>query len=118
MESPSAGDVVLVPFPFSDLSQFKLRPAIVLAVVQRGDCILCQVTSNAYGDPSAVQVTDEDFSAGSLRIVSFARPSKVFTAHRQLITRRVGTLKREALLKVIDALILLLRSSLNGERLE
>jgi len=52
--TPTAGAVVLVPFPFSDLSQAKLRPAIVLADVGRDDWILCQITSNPYGDPRAV----------------------------------------------------------------
>lgn len=45
MVTPSAGAVVLVRFPFSDLSQTKLRPAAVLADGGRGDWILCQVTS-------------------------------------------------------------------------
>jgi len=49
------GSVALVPFPFSDLSQAKLRPAIVLASVGRGDWILCQVTSNEYGDDRAIR---------------------------------------------------------------
>ena len=48
MVTPAAGTVVLVPFPFSDLSQAKLRPAVVLADVGRGDWILCQITSNPY----------------------------------------------------------------------
>jgi len=52
MVAPSAGGIVLVPFPFSDLSQAKLRPAVALAHAGRGDWILCQVTSNPYGDPS------------------------------------------------------------------
>jgi hypothetical protein len=47
--APSTGDVVLVPFPFSDLSQTKVRPADCLADAGRGDWILCQVTSNSYG---------------------------------------------------------------------
>jgi len=38
--APSAGSVVLVPFPFSDLSQSKLRPAVVLADAGQGDWIL------------------------------------------------------------------------------
>ena len=46
MVAPSAGGLVLVPFPFSDLSQAKLRPAAALAEAGRGDWILCQVTSN------------------------------------------------------------------------
>jgi mRNA interferase MazF len=54
MVALAAGKVVLVPFPFSDLSKSKLRPAVVLASVGRGDWILCQVTSSPYGDPRAI----------------------------------------------------------------
>ncbi len=57
MVTPTAGSVVLVPFPFSDLSQSKLRPAVVLADAGLGDWILCQVTSRSYADPRAVQLT-------------------------------------------------------------
>jgi len=46
MVSPSKGSVVLVKFPFSDLSSSKLRPAVVLAAAGRDDWILCQITSN------------------------------------------------------------------------
>lgn len=53
MVAPAAGEVVLIPFPFSDLSQTKVRPAICLADAGRGGWILCQVTSNPYGDPAA-----------------------------------------------------------------
>lgn len=74
MVSPAVGKIVLVPFPFSDLSQSKLRPAIVLAAAGRGDWILCQVTSNPYGDPNAISITDECFNQGSLRVTSLARP--------------------------------------------
>ena len=70
MVAPVAGGVVVVPFPFSDLSQAKLRPAIVLADAGRGDWILCQVTSNPYGDPYAIHLTDASFAAGSLRAIA------------------------------------------------
>ena len=46
----AAGEVVLVRFPFSDLSSSKLRPAVILAAAGRQDWILCQITSNAYAD--------------------------------------------------------------------
>jgi hypothetical protein len=81
VESPSAGAVVLVPFPFSDLSSAKLRPAAVLAAAGRGDFILCQITSNPYADPAAVELTDAEFASGSLQRTSYARPGKLFTAH-------------------------------------
>ena len=84
MVTPTAGSVVLVPFPFSDLSQSKRRPAVVLASAERGDWILCQVTSKSYEDARAVKLTDDDFKYGSLRLVSYARPAKLFTAHESL----------------------------------
>ena len=49
MVTPSTGAVVLLPFPFSDLSRSKLRPAVILADAGRDDWILCQITSNPYG---------------------------------------------------------------------
>ena len=54
MVAPSVGMVVTVRFPFSDLSNSKKRPAIVLAPSDRGDWILCQITSNAYADADAI----------------------------------------------------------------
>ena len=88
MVTPATGSVVLVPFPFSDLSQSKLRPAIVLADSGRGDWILCQVTSNAYSDARAVEISSADFRTGSLRLTSYARPGRIFTAHRASLPLR------------------------------
>ncbi len=80
MVTPSEGSVVLVRFPFSDLSSFKLRPAAVLAFSGRNDWILCQITSNPYSDPRAIRIDGSDFEIGSLQRVSYARPGKLFTA--------------------------------------
>jgi mRNA interferase MazF len=71
---PAVGAIVLVRFPFSDLSQSKLRPAVVLADAGRGDQILCQITSKPYGDAGAVALDHTAFTSGSLRVVSYARP--------------------------------------------
>lgn len=96
MVTPSAASVILVRFPFSDLSQSKLRPAVVLAHADRGDWILCQITSKPYGDARAVEITDIDFAHGGLRVVSYARPAKLFTAHESLFSAEAGKLKAEA----------------------
>jgi mRNA interferase MazF len=80
--TPAVGAVVLVRFPFSDLSRAKLRPAIVLAHAGRGDAVLCQVTSKSYGDARAIAIGATDLTTGSLRVASFARPGKLFTAKR------------------------------------
>ena len=86
---------MLVPFPFSDLSQAKLRPGAVLADAGRGDWILCQITSNPYGDPGALGLTDESFERGSLHRASFVRPGKLFTANRDLMVSEVGGLNTD-----------------------
>jgi mRNA interferase MazF len=60
------GDVVVIPFPFSDLSQSKRRPALVLAVLQGDDLILCQITSKSIKDNYAIPVDENDFESGSI----------------------------------------------------
>lgn len=105
MGTPSVGDVVLVRFPFSDLSQSKLRPAVVLADAGRSDWVLCQVTSNAYGDAAAVLLASSDFAAGSLSTVSYARPGKLFTASESLMTSQAGRLNRATLGRGVGAVI-------------
>ncbi len=112
MVTPAAGAVVLVPFPFSDLSQAKLRPAVVLADAGRGDWILCQVTSNPYGDPRAVELREANFATGSLHRVSYARPGKLFTASRDLLVAQVAALDASPLRQIIETVIGLLRGGL------
>ncbi len=110
MVAPAAGAVVLVRFPFSDLSQTKLRPAVVLADVGRRDWILCQVTSKPYGDTRAIKLEDTSFSSGSLRVLSYVRPGKFFTANWDLIVSEVATLQPPSLKQVVDAVVDLLRA--------
>jgi mRNA interferase MazF len=98
----TVGSVVLIPFPFSDLSNSKLRPAVVIAEVDHGDWILCQVTSQTYSDPQAIKISDDSLQQGSLQRISYVRPGKLFTAHSSLIRRRVSQLKPEVLKQIVD----------------
>ena len=93
MVAPAISVVVLVRFPFSDLSQSKLRPAVVLADAGRGDRILCQVTSKPYSDVGAIELDLTAFASGSLRVTSYARPGKLFTASHNLVTGGLAVLK-------------------------
>lgn len=102
--------VVLLPFPFSDLTASKLRPALVLADSGKGDWILCQITSNPYADPSAVVITEADFAQGSLQRLSYARASKIFTAHESLFQRAAGQLKPECHSQVVHVIVELLQA--------
>jgi mRNA interferase MazF len=105
----AAGQVVLVHFPFSDLTASKVRPADVLADVGRDDWILCQITSKPYGDPIAVELQASDFAHGALRLTSYARPGKLFTAHVSLMAGAVGDLSPERFASLLDAVVRMLR---------
>ena len=109
MVTPAVDEVVLVRFPFSDLSQWKLRPAVCLADAGRGDWVLCQITSNTYGDSRAIPLDDLDFASGGLKVASYVRPAKLFTAHERLIAKSVGKLRDDTLRRVVDAVVILLR---------
>ena len=111
MVLPAVGAVVLVRFPFSDLSQSKLRPAVVLADAGRGDQILCQITSKRYGDAGAVELDHTAFASGSLRVVSYARPGKLFTASHELIASQPAVLTPDMFRRVVEAVVGVLRAS-------
>lgn len=103
MVTPSVGAVVLVRFPFSDLTDSKLRPALVLADASRDDWVLCQITSQSYADANAISISDSDFANGSLIKVSYARPAKLFTANSTIITKIVGELRSAKTHEILDA---------------
>jgi mRNA interferase MazF len=106
-----SGDVVVVPFPFTDLTSAKVRPALVLAALTRGDLILCQVTSQAAGHPEAVPILPSDFEAGGLRQASFALPHRVVTANEVCVRRAVGRLKADKLKHIRERVCAVVRQS-------
>lgn len=110
MGSFATRQIVLLPFPFSDLTASKLRPALVLADAGKGDWVLCQITSNSYADPGAVAITDADFAQGSLHRVSYARAAKLFTAHESLFHRTAGKLLPECHCRVVQVIVDTLQS--------
>lgn len=99
------GDVVVLPFPFSDLSQAKRRPALVVATLTGSDLILCQITSQTVTDSYAVAVANSDFTTGGLNQNSNVRPNRLFTADRGIILYKAGQLKADKLKEVIDKII-------------
>ncbi len=88
MERFVKGDVVVVPFPFSDLSTVKRRPAPVVAALGGDDVILCQITSQQVRDHYAVGITDMNFVEGTLRKPSNVRPNRLISASTDLILYR------------------------------
>jgi mRNA interferase MazF len=102
------GDVVLVPFPFTDLSTRKLRPAVIVGRPFGDDLILAFVTSRASGDdPRAqcvLQPADPEFSATGLKSASAVRLNRLATLDRGLVRRRLGRIGIKTERAVSDAL--------------
>lgn len=102
------GDIVVVPFPFSDLSQSKKRPALVLADLAGEDLIMSQITSQNIYDSYAIKVSQNDFEDGSLNKISNIRPNKIFTADEEIILYKVAHLNEEKIQEVTEKIISIL----------
>jgi mRNA interferase MazF len=96
------GDIVVVPFPFTDLNRKKRRTALVLAVLSRHDAVICQITSQSFGHPYSVPITSGDYIEGMGRLPreSFVLPHRLVTASTTLFDRVVGRLKPEKMNEV------------------
>lgn len=104
------GDVVVIPFPFSDLSDAKRRPALVLADLRGDDVILCQITSQGARDAYAVPLGEADFVEGGLRQASLIRPNRLFTADSALILYRAGCISPAKSDEVVAAILAILQA--------
>jgi mRNA interferase MazF len=82
------GDIVLVSFPFTDLSSSKRRPALVISPdpfnEQGQDMVLIAITSREPDD-NAVTIDEHDCVDGELPKKSFVKRSKLFTVHSTLV---------------------------------
>ncbi|MFW5895643.1 MAG: type II toxin-antitoxin system PemK/MazF family toxin [archaeon] len=105
------GNVVVVPFPFSDLSRTnKKRPALVIKDLKGYDLILCQITSKSRSDNYSIPLFQRDFKRGNLKSKSYIRPNRIFTADIRIIDRSIGSIKRNKMNEVISKLIDIIKS--------
>ena len=91
------GDIVLVPFPFTDLTSTKLRPAIILWSSNISfDVTVCFISSQNLStltpEEFLLSKSDPEFSQTGLKTNSKVRVSRIVTIERRLITRRIGKL--------------------------
>ena len=107
-ESYPPGSVVLVPFPFTDLSGRKRRPALVVSPegFHGEDLILCAITSQLPETHSQWEASLEagDMVEEKLPKKSVVKIGKLFTMHQNLIARRFGTVKQQKLQEILARL--------------
>jgi len=99
------GDVVVVPFPYTNLRGEKRRPALVIASAGDNDLLLAQISSRTLHDPFAIEILPDDFHSGGLRVVSNIRPNKLFTAEEDLIIYKAGILHYEKMQDVVNTIV-------------
>ena len=90
MGKPVAGEVVVLPFPQTNLQSGKRRPALVVADLAGDDPVLCQITSRARSDGYSVPLATTDFTRGRLAVDSFIRPNRLFTVEQSVILYAAG----------------------------
>ncbi len=108
MEGFVKGDIVVVNFPFSDLSSAKRRPALVLAYAENGDYLLCQITSKSIKDSWSLNLPEGEIIEGTLFKASNIRPNRLFTADQSLILYKAGQITLSMRKKVIESIISLI----------
>ncbi|MDD5091339.1 MAG: type II toxin-antitoxin system PemK/MazF family toxin [Candidatus Wallbacteria bacterium] len=104
------GDIVILPFPFSDLSASKRRPAVVVAALEGNDVILCQITSQTVRDHYALPVSDQDFVSGGLKQASNIRPNRIFTADSRIVLYSAGRLSKDKIAQLVEAVVSIIRA--------
>jgi mRNA interferase MazF len=102
MERFVKGDIVVTPFPFSDLTSSVKRPALIVATLKGDDVILCQITSKERKDPYHVSLNKKDFLQGGLKVDCFIKPSILFTLRTSIILYKAGKINKNKIKEVED----------------
>lgn len=104
------GDVIVIPFPFTDMSASKKRPAVILSDIKGSDFIMLQITSKNVKDSYAIPLSESDFLSGSLQKDSNIRPNKIFTLDKNLILYKIGHLTDAKLTECIEKVCSILKN--------
>lgn len=102
-------EIVLLPYPFTDLERKKVRPAIVVSNdffnEKSQDCIMIPLTTVIKKEPYSILIDQKDLSSGKLLKLSRVRVDKIFTVEKRLIIMKIGTLNKTIFDKIKSKII-------------
>ncbi|HAH19352.1 MAG TPA: PemK family protein [Candidatus Omnitrophica bacterium] len=89
------GDIILVPFPFTDLSSSKVRPAVIISADPQEEDVSIAFISSVVSNPLKnteflLSPSHPNFSSTGLKKESIFKMNKMLTLHTSLILRRLG----------------------------
>ena len=103
--------VILLPFPFTDLSSSKKRPALVISNTEfnrvNNDVVCCLITSNPKA--KGIKITRKDMESGFLEFESTIKPYRLFTADKSIIYKILGKLNKEKANSVIHEINVIIK---------
>jgi mRNA interferase MazF len=109
VETFTKGDIVLFPFPYTDLTNRKIRPCLVLSSEMNEDVLLCQITSTkSPKDLFSVLLKQNELIDGTLSVDSLIRSNMLFTANKSQIVRKICSIKKDKYLKVVSKIVSLI----------
>lgn len=89
-------DIILLPFPYTNLEGVKLRPALIVSnkkLNSSQDRICCLITSN--NPQQGIEIEKRFLTAGSLPFQSWVKPHRLFTVHEGIIKKRLCVVSAE-----------------------
>ena len=86
----NTGDVVLLKFPYSDTTNIKKRPALVILDTEDEDIIVVRITTQVYDTKYDIKINE--WEKAGLLAPSVIRLHKIATINKDLVERRLGSL--------------------------
>ncbi|MEF2968137.1 type II toxin-antitoxin system PemK/MazF family toxin [Paenibacillus sp. M1] len=100
----SQGEILLIPFPYSDLSSTKKRPVLVLSNTEYNqshkDIVVAAITSNIAERDYLIQISESDLVKGQLKVESGIRVDKIYTFSDNIVIKSFGQISSEKMSQV------------------
>ena len=91
------GEIVLAPFPFTDLTTIKQRPLLVISNNdyngKTSDLVTCDITSNPKDTDFSVLINNKDLIIGQIPVESRIKVDKLFTLSQSIIKKKISKVK-------------------------
>ena len=95
-------DIILVNFPYTDLTEVKKRPALVIAELEGQNIVVCQITTKKHSLKKYEVFLSRQQCEGDIRFDSFVYIDLIATLHKNQVFRKIGRIKDSSVKKIVD----------------